>query len=130
MEILKSEKAYYKIVRKEGLGEGSNGKVIACYKNGVKSQLLAAKELKLDENQRSYVMEEIRIHREVNHPHVIQFVDFVETRQAIYIITEYASQGNLKQFQMKKKINDQELLNFFLQICTAVHYLHGKSIIH
>ena len=49
----------------------------------------------------------------------------------IYMVLEYAKNGNLySHIFKKKKIEEKEALKYFKQAAEAVHYLHSQHIFH
>ena len=74
---------------------------------------------------------EIRIHRELNHPNIIKFYDYILEGSNAYILLEYAPKGNLYNYMHKvKDLSQAQIFNFFYQTALAVHYLHQNDILH
>ncbi|CAD8058286.1 unnamed protein product [Paramecium sonneborni] len=101
----------------EQIGKGFFGTV---YKILIQDQLYALKKM-----NKNLCYKEVRIHKHLNHKNIIQFHQFLEDEEYIYIIMEYASQGTLT--QNRDNCNVQ---NIFKQMCEATMYLHEKGIIH
>ena len=60
------------------------------------------------------VTREINILKKINHPNIIQLYEIIETKNAIYMIMEYAAGGELFDYIVdKKKIPEQEAAKFF-----------------
>lgn len=77
------------------------------------------------------VQTEIKIQRNLNHPHIIQLHDYFEDSSNIYLLLEYAEKGNLYKFlKKKKKIPEKEAFIYWIQTCLGVDYLHKKNIMH
>lgn len=48
----------------------------------------------------------------------------------LYIILEYIKHGNLFEHMNKKPMSEDQILQIFYQITTAINYLHQKNILH
>jgi len=74
---------------------------------------------------------EIQIHKELDHPHIIKFHGYIHEGNMVYLILDYASNGNLYTYLHKKKsIPEKEVFKFFFQTCLAISYLHYNDILH
>lgn len=74
---------------------------------------------------------EIKIQKRLHHPHIIQLFDFFEDHNNIYLVLEYAENGNLRSFlKRKKRLSEKEAFIYFIQACLGVDFLHKKNIIH
>lgn len=74
---------------------------------------------------------EITIHRKIDHPNIIKFYDYIQEDQNVYLILDYAENGNLYSYMHRRKsLTQTEIFRFFHQTCLAVQYLHSNDIIH
>ena len=75
---------------------------------------------------------EITFHRELSHPNIIKLYDFFYDKEKIYLILEFAPNGNLFTFLRRNmnRIPKEKLIHLFLQISSAVKYIHDYGIIH
>ena len=83
------------------------------------------------------ILNEIQILKKFRHPNIIQLKSayYSPDKNYLNIITEYADGGDLQikydeQKQKKEYFKEETLLNWFMQICLALKYLHKKNIIH
>ena len=91
-----------------------------------------------NEKESKKVLNDIKILKKINHPNIILLKDSYysdEDKKLLNIITEYADGGDLqiKLDEQKAKneyFEEDILLNWFMQICLALKYLHSKKIIH
>ena len=115
------------------LGEGGFGKVhLATYKYDTNEQF-AIKFLKKDDvNDIDYLYKEINVLTSLAHEHVINFLTFCNTKDdRIALVMEYASGGTLHEYiAAKKKLNENEAREIFLQLTHTVKYIHNNGIIH
>ena len=75
---------------------------------------------------------EIKFHKELGHPNIIKLYDFFYEQNKIFLILEYAPNGNLFTFLRRHggRIPREKLVHLYLQICSAVKYIHDHGIIH
>lgn len=77
------------------------------------------------------VTREIHILRRIRHPHIIQLYDIIETKKQLFLITEYASGGELFDYIVaRQKLTEKEACRFFQEIISGVEYIHKLSIVH
>uniref|UniRef100_A0A0N5AJ25 non-specific serine/threonine protein kinase n=1 Tax=Syphacia muris TaxID=451379 RepID=A0A0N5AJ25_9BILA len=72
---------------------------------------------------------EIRILKTLDHPHIIKLYQVMRTEQFIYIVTEYARNGELV-LAAHGKLPEDESRKYFQQIVSAVAYCHHRGIVH
>ena len=129
----------YKTIRL--LGEGSYGKALLVRSNNENKNYYVMKTISLtnmNEEKKKKTFEEVKILRKLNHPNIIKFHEvFVvkEPSQTLNIIAEYADGGDLSEKiknQKKKKgyFKESQILDWFIQICLALHHMHKKHILH
>lgn len=93
--------------------------------------------IKDNEKQKKKLLNDFQILKKINHPNILLLKDsyYSQDKNFLNIITEYADGGNLqtkldKQKEKKEYFDEDSLLNWFMQICFALRYLHKKKIIH
>ena len=80
-------------------------------------------------------MNETEFLEQLSHPHIIKYYNkFIEGKY-LYIIIEFAANGDLKSFMeahkiFNKKIEEEEIWNIFLQCMEALTYIHSMGVIH
>ena len=91
----------------------------------------------IDKRERERILNDFSLLKKLDHPNIIllKYGDFSEDKKILYEISEYADGGDLQ-----AKLNDQKktggyfdknvLLDWFIQICLALKYLHSKNILH
>ena len=69
--------------------------------------------------------------RLVDHPNILKLRDVLESPRHLYIILEYAEQGELFDFLVSNRFLQEDVaMEFFRQIVFAVEYLHQLGICH
>ncbi|KAL4505403.1 hypothetical protein ABPG72_002465 [Tetrahymena utriculariae] len=91
----------------------------------------------MSENEKIKRQNEYNILHKLNHPNVIQLIEATDCSytEMIQIIMEYADDGDLKQKiekqkKEKKTFSEDQILNWFAQICLGLQYLQSENIIH
>ena len=63
------------------------------------------------------VLSEVHILKLIRHPNIIQLYEIIETPKQLYLIIEYANEGELFDYIVKKtRIDEVESCNCFQQI--------------
>ena len=131
----KPQKISYKIIKK--IGEGSFGVVyLAQYLKT--STLCVVKKidfigLSKEEIKESY--NEVNLLKKLDHPNIIKFIEVNPTKKNIEILTEYAEKGDLYnqlniQKEKKTYFPEKIIIDWLIQSCQALKYIHSKHIIH
>ncbi|VEU20387.1 DEKNAAC101325 [Brettanomyces naardenensis] len=122
----------YKIMDK--LGEGAFSKV---YKglNIETGEHVAVKVImksQLDEKQRASVLKEVTLMRQLDHPNIVKFLDFIENDQCFYIVQELVDGGELFNQIVKYTYFSEDLArHVIIQVAEALLYLHESvGIVH
>lgn len=77
------------------------------------------------------VAREIHILKIIRHPNLIQLYEIIETSKQLYLITEYASGGELFDYIVAhSKVKETEACRFFQQIISGIEYIHKLNIVH
>eukprot|EP00667_Euglena_gracilis_P012671 EG_transcript_13024 len=81
-------------------------------------------------------MQEVRVHSTMAHPNIIKLYDyFFSPDEELCIVLEYADGGDLDALlhscrRVGKLLDEETVLDWFLQLCLAVHYCHRQNLIH
>ena len=77
------------------------------------------------------IYREIEIQNSFIHPNLIRLYSYKEDKENFYLIMEYADKGNLNSKVKKEgKLNEKESFKIFIQICSAIYFLHSNNYIH
>lgn len=77
------------------------------------------------------IRREISLMRLFDHPHLLQLVDVMESSKHLYIVLEYASNGELFDYLVDSgSLSVDDALKFFRQIIFGLEFLHKHSICH
>ncbi|KAF9438939.1 hypothetical protein BGZ76_002938 [Entomortierella beljakovae] len=116
------------------LGKGQFGRVylmrerqsgyIVAMKVILKAELLKA-------NMEHQLRREIDIQSNLKHKHILRLDTFFHDRTRVYLVLEYAPQGELyKKLRTMKQFPEWQASKYIYELATALAYLHRKHVIH
>ncbi|KRX90386.1 Serine/threonine-protein kinase PLK1 [Trichinella pseudospiralis] len=92
---------------------------------------VVSKTLLVKKHQKDKMAQEIQIHSQLSHKHVVQFHSFFEDDQNVYILLELCRRRSLMELHKRRRtITEPEARYFLHQIVDATIYLHENRIIH
>ena len=120
------------------LGYGTTSKVYAIKQRTLNTPLACKvvdkKKLSYDVNYELIITQlraEIKILKHIQHENIVMLYDVIETRNAIYIITEYVSGGELFNHIIDNgPLKEMSAKSVMKGIFSALLYLHSKGVIH
>lgn len=122
------KKQLYKMGRTLGAGtygivreaDGPTGKVAV--------KIILKKNVKGNERM---VYDELELLQRLHHPHIIRFVDWFESRDKYYIVTQLATGGELfDRICEYGKFTEKDASRVIREVLGAVDYLHQNNIVH
>ena len=116
------------------LGKGAYGKVLLCRMKST-NKLYAIKVLKKSMIRhmkiKSYIKQEMKIQKKIRHNYILKLHFCFEDKKNVFLVLEYAKNGNLFQYVKKKKyLKENEAFIFFIQTAIGLDYIHKNNIIH
>ncbi|KAI3406161.2 hypothetical protein KGF56_001003 [Candida oxycetoniae] len=135
MTSLHSNSEY--ILAKKSLGQGSYSIVYEC-KSRSNGRHCAAKKYrkKLVYGMESLLQSELEILKSVSksHKHILSLIDYFETKDCFYLLTDLAQGGDLYDRIVNGstcgRLNDSKARNIVSQLVSAVAFLHSNNIVH
>lgn len=120
------------------VGHLGKGAFATVYRLATKSdgQLFAAKELEKRRFMKNGILDrkletELQIMREIDHPRVVQYIDYQDIANHLYIIMEYVPCGDLQQWlHLHGPLPEILARAVGQQVFEALAYLHRKMITH
>lgn len=74
---------------------------------------------------------EIEIQSHLRHPNILRLYGYFYDQKRVYIILEYAPNGELfKILREKERFDEPTAANYLLKLCDAIAYCHSKHVIH
>ena len=136
--LLPEEETFKKIKK---IGSGGFSEVFLIMSNMTNTEytakIITLKNPTEDNLKKAYL--EVEILKKCRHPNIILLKDVFKVKNKegvnLNIITEYCDEGDLE-IKVKEKIKNREhfeeiqLINWLMQICLALKYLHKKKIVH
>lgn len=130
---------YESYTKVKELGAGSFGKAFLVECQSDKS-LAVIKQIDINaiksEKERKQIEKEGKILEELNHINIIGFREVYKTKKGkICIVMDFADGGDLSDKIKKTKercefLTEEEVLNYFVQMCLAIKHIHDRKIIH
>ena len=89
----------------------------------------------MDNMTKKYMVQEGFLLSELKHPNIVDFKNFYFDRNNAYIIMDYADGGDLdikikEQKKIDEKFPEGFVVQWFLELCDAIKYIHEQKIIH
>ncbi|KAL3076343.1 hypothetical protein niasHS_013614 [Heterodera schachtii] len=86
---------------------------------------------RLDSVNLAKIYREIDVLKKLRHPNIVRLYQVMETNNMLYLVTEYAPNGEIYDLISKqKKLSEEMAKQKFWQIISAVDYLHNLNIVH
>ncbi|XP_067910092.1 serine/threonine-protein kinase SIK2a isoform X3 [Heterodontus francisci] len=77
------------------------------------------------------IYREVQIMKLLDHPHIIKLYQVMETKNMLYLVTEYAKNGEIFDYLANHgRLSELEARRKFWQILSAVEYCHNRKIVH
>eukprot|EP00731_Ephydatia_muelleri_P026981 Em0018g1081a len=116
------------------LGRGKFGSVYLAREKKTKF-VVALKVLFKSQLQKAQVehqlRREIEIQSHLRHPNILRLYGYFYDSIRVYLILEYAPQGELyKQLQKETKFTEKRSATYIAQLADALMYCHSKKVIH
>ncbi|KAK9248923.1 kinase-like domain-containing protein [Lipomyces tetrasporus] len=124
------KKSLYKFGRVLGAGTYGIVKAATVIETGeqVAIKIILKKNVKGHETM---VQDELDLLRLLDHPHVVGFRDWFESKDKYYIATQLATGGELfDRIVERGKYTEKDAVATVSEILEAVDYLHSKNIVH
>ncbi|KAJ5168440.1 uncharacterized protein N7482_004034 [Penicillium canariense] len=123
------KKSLYKFGRT--LGAGTYGIVREAETNDGKKvavKIILKKNVRGNEGM---VYDELEMLQKLTHPHIVSFVDWFESKDKFYIVTQLAVGGELfDRICDYGKFTEKDASQTIRQVLDAVNYLHKRNIVH
>lgn len=74
---------------------------------------------------------EIKSHAMMSHPNIIKFYHLIENDDKLYMLLEYAPNGDLYKYLVdNEKFSERDSCKIIAQVALALQYIHRKGILH
>ena len=77
------------------------------------------------------LLNEIKIHKSLHHPQIVEFENYIDDFKNIYILLEICRNRTLNDLlKRRKRLTEIEVQCYILQLIEALKYLHSQKVIH
>ncbi|ROW14737.1 hypothetical protein VPNG_03805 [Cytospora leucostoma] len=122
------KKAKYRFGRTLGAGTYGIVREADSPSGKVAVKIILKKNVKGNERM---VYDELDMLQRLKHPNIVRFVDWFESRDKYYIVTELATGGELfDRICEQGKFTEKDAAATIKQVLGAVDYLHSKNVVH
>nr|XP_023018669.1 STE20-like serine/threonine-protein kinase isoform X2 [Leptinotarsa decemlineata] len=122
---------YYELEKTIGKGNFAVVKLATHVVTRTKVAIKIIDKTVLDEENLTKIFRETAILKKLRHPHITRLYQLMETNQTIYMVTEYASKGEIFDHLVAKgRMSESEAKRIFSQIVSAVNYCHSQGVVH
>lgn len=119
------------------IGRGNFGSAFLVQNKAENKKYVAKKVMLsgLKQKEKEGAMLEVNLLKNLQHPNIVTYKQSYFTLEQLIIIMEFCEVGDLT-YHIRRKIknNDHfletEIFYWFIQICLALEYIHGRKIIH
>ena len=126
-----------KFTKVKNIGKGNMG-ACALARNNEDGRYYVIKQVdlaKLNKKERQQSLNEAKVLSSLRHPNVINYVDSFLARKSdhLCIVMEFADGGDLSgkiKHSHGANFPQEQVLDWFIQVALALHYIHGKKILH
>ncbi|XP_073778929.1 serine/threonine-protein kinase SIK3 homolog isoform X1 [Danio rerio] len=122
---------YYEMERTIGKGNFAVVKLATHMITKAKVAIKIVDKTQLDDENLKKIFREVQIMKMLRHPHIIRLYQVMETERMIYLVTEYASGGEIFDHLVAHgRMAEKDARRKFKQIVAAVYFCHCRSIVH
>lgn len=116
------------------LGKGGFAKCFemkCCQTNRFFAAKVFEKKALLNARSRKKLINEIKLHKKLQHENIVNFEHFFEDKENVYILLELCTNQTLNELlKRRKRLSDLETQYYCRQIIEALQYIHALNIIH
>ncbi|KAK2913036.1 hypothetical protein Q8A73_007149 [Channa argus] len=121
----------YRLLKTIGKGNFAKVKLARHILTGREVAIKIIDKTQLNPTSLQKLYREVRIMKTLNHPNIVLLFEVIETEKTLYLVMEYASGGEVFDYLVAHgRMKEKEARAKFRQIVSAVHYCHGKNIVH
>ncbi|KAF8638670.1 hypothetical protein AX17_002031 [Amanita inopinata Kibby_2008] len=123
----------YQLQRVGFLGEGGFARVfeVKDHRNARLACKVVTKSSLKTKKAKTKLYAEIKIHRSLTHPNIVNFHDCFEDQDNVYMTLELCPSGSLMDMlRRRRRFTEMEARVFMIQLIGACHYMHTHQVIH
>ncbi|XP_048827631.1 serine/threonine-protein kinase Nek1-like [Brienomyrus brachyistius] len=118
------------------LGTKNTGTAALVNKNEREYIIKTISMTNMDDKTMQRTQREVASLADMDHPHIVRYVEsFTDENSNYYIAMDYCEGGDLSEKIKAQKIkgapfSEDQILDWFVQICLALKYVHHRNIVH
>ncbi|ESO12197.1 hypothetical protein HELRODRAFT_62924, partial [Helobdella robusta] len=122
----------YRLLRTLGKGTYAKVKLAEHWPTGIEVAVKIIDKQRTRPSDLEKIYREIKIHKFLKHPNIVQIYEVIETANHIFIVLELAKRGCeiFDYIVSKKRLTETDARDKFRQLLSAVAYLHTNKIVH
>ncbi|CAG0917990.1 unnamed protein product [Notodromas monacha] len=121
----------YELQKTIGKGNFAVVKLATHIISGTEVAIKIINKVGLDDDCLKKILREIEIMKMLRHKFIVRLYQVMETEQKLYLVTEYASGGEIFDYLVaNKRMSEEETRKIFRQIVAAIFYCHQNGIVH
>jgi len=120
----------------KSIGQGMYGQVFLA-RNKLENKNYAIKRINFQdiaEKDKNNIENEVKLLKELRHPNIVSYKDsFLDKDNYYNIVMIYCDGGDIYskiKSQKKENFPEEDILNWLVQLCLALSYIHDKKILH
>lgn len=111
------------------LASGATGSVWKAFDAHL-NRIVAIKRITADASRKNRINAEVKLMVFLNHPAILRLLDIVQDKKFVYVIQPFCERGTLEQWIKDHAPDYRKRTRTFMQILSAVKYLHMQKWIH
>ncbi|KAJ1636908.1 kinase-like domain-containing protein [Pavlovales sp. CCMP2436] len=117
------------------VGTGASGRVLLYEHRQTKVKCVLKQIPMMSMKDAGPVMKEVTVLSQLEHPHITRYHGSWHAEGYLNILMEYADGGTLARslsgrLEEKQFLDEDVLMDWFVQVTLAVHYIHERNILH
>lgn len=115
------------------IGQGGFGRVYQAQNTELPDHIVAIKVLYANDlKARERFRQEARVLLKLKHPYILPFRDFFSNEDCLYLVTDYAGYGSLRDRLNRSpdRLSMEEVRLIASQVGQALQYIHERKVIH
>ena len=120
----------------KSIGQGMYGQVFLA-RNKIENKNYAIKRINFQdiaEKDKNNIENEVKLLKQLRHPNIVSYKDsFLDKDNYYNIVMIYCDGGDIYskiKSQKKEYFPEEDILNWIVQLCLALSYIHDKKILH
>ncbi|XP_053184592.1 serine/threonine-protein kinase Nek1-like [Scomber japonicus] len=123
----------YKQVKKIGEGGFGTAVLVLSKEDGQQYVIKKIDTSRLSIEERQKAQQEVEVLSKMSHPNIVKYKESFKERKCLYIVMDYCGGGDLYKkikSQKEKRFSEEQILDWFVQICLALKHIHDSNILH